>query len=290
MLAVFFQKGRQHVAALGRRRHLQLGRVLGDLGDDAVQELVVELDAALALRLLEGVVDEGRLRFVSGFVARECRNRRIEILIPQQGKERGTCSRARRALDRQRKSRVLDVAHTHTRLHVGRRRSIHHHFRAAVVHVVMRRHDRDARPFETHLKIFRCRRGELTQVQERGPRRGHDDSCRAGLQLGKILLADRPRDAQLIAIDACHLCLLCRAVRVERDCFSVLFERDRQRGEVRIRRGCAHVERAGLSDGALRFVDGERRRSAASRDDICDGAAEDGEDDENAECAQHRFD
>src|SRR2546421_7820118 len=57
-LTVHPEKRRQHLAAVRRRRHLQLWRVFDDLRHDAVEEFVVELDAALALRLLEDVVDE----------------------------------------------------------------------------------------------------------------------------------------------------------------------------------------------------------------------------------------
>ena len=49
---------------------------------------------------------------------------------------------------------------------------------------------------------------------------------------------------------------------------AVLLERDRQRGEARVRRLGGDVERAGLADEAIRLVDGELRRRAAAGDDV----------------------
>ena len=62
--------------------------MLEDLRHDAVDEPVVELDAALLERLLEHVVDERRVRFVARFVPREGDDRRVQLLIVQQREER----------------------------------------------------------------------------------------------------------------------------------------------------------------------------------------------------------
>ena len=59
-----------------RRRQLQLRRVREDFRDDAVDEAVVELDAALLERLREHVVDERGRRLVARLVAREGGDRR----------------------------------------------------------------------------------------------------------------------------------------------------------------------------------------------------------------------
>jgi hypothetical protein len=86
--------------------------VLDDLRHDAVDELVVDLDAALLERLLEHVVDEGRLRLVARFVAREGGDRRVERLVVEQREERHPDRRVG-ALDagpRRGEARILDVA------------------------------------------------------------------------------------------------------------------------------------------------------------------------------------
>ncbi len=70
-----------------------------------------------------------------------------------------------------------------------------------MVDVVMRRQHGDARRLEAHLKVLRRRARQRAQIQERRPRRGDDDARGAGLQFGDALLAERPRDAKLIAID-----------------------------------------------------------------------------------------
>ena len=105
-----------------------------------------------------------------------------------------------------------------------------------MVHVMLRRQDRDARRFEAHLEVL-CRRGrQRAQIEERRPWRGDDDARGAGLQFGHALFAERPRDAHVIAIDrdvdrgvACGAAER-RAAGAAR--LAVLFERDRQRREL----------------------------------------------------------
>ena len=72
-LAVHSQERRQEVA--GGRRHLQLGRMLDDLGHNPAEKLVVDFNPAVPEPLLEHVVDERDLRLVAGIVAREGGNR-----------------------------------------------------------------------------------------------------------------------------------------------------------------------------------------------------------------------
>ena len=70
-------------------------RVAGDGRDDAADELIVDLDAALRVRLREHLMIECRERLVARRVAREDLNRRVEILIEEQREERDAQSRDR---------------------------------------------------------------------------------------------------------------------------------------------------------------------------------------------------
>ena len=173
-------------------------------GHDAVDERVVELDAALLERLLEDVVDERRLRLVARFVARERDDRRVQILIVQQREERDLQPRVRAAYagPRVRESPGYSMSPTRTPdCDVRRRRAVDDHLRSAVVDVVVRRHDGDARRLEADLKVLRRRARQRAQSEERLTRRRHDDARGARLQLGHALLAERPRHAHAVGID-----------------------------------------------------------------------------------------
>src|SRR4029079_2330932 len=74
---------------------LQLGRMLDDLRNDAPEELVVDLDATVPETLFEHVVDEGHLRFVTGIVARERGDWRVQILVVEEAEKRDAGGRVR---------------------------------------------------------------------------------------------------------------------------------------------------------------------------------------------------
>ena len=82
-LAVDDQELRQVVAF-----RLHLGRAFEDGRHDAVDQLVVDVDAAALERLREHAVVEVGARRVAGLVAREEPDRRLQILIVQQREER----------------------------------------------------------------------------------------------------------------------------------------------------------------------------------------------------------
>ena len=110
------------------------------------------------------VIEIGARR-VARLVAREQPDRRLQILVVAQREERDAQRRDRRS-SRPRPSRagrrvagILEVADQHARRHVGRRGAVDHHLGAAEIDVVLRRHHRDARPFEPHLHV--ARRGRL---------------------------------------------------------------------------------------------------------------------------------
>ncbi len=172
--------------------------MLDDLWHDAIDELVVQLDAALALRFLEHVVDEAHLRLVARFVARECADRRVEILIVEKREEGGFEARV---ASPEREAGIFDVADAYSGRHIGRRRAIDDHLRSAMVHVVVGRDDGDARRLEANLEILGRRRRQHAQIQKRGARRRDDHARGARLQLGDALFAERPHDADLIAVD-----------------------------------------------------------------------------------------
>ena len=65
-------------------------------GHDAAEEAVVDLDAALLIRLGEDAVVERRHGLVAGLVAREHLDRRVERLVEQQREERDAQRRDRR--------------------------------------------------------------------------------------------------------------------------------------------------------------------------------------------------
>ena len=67
---------------------LDLGRAFEDRRDDAIEELVVELDAALLERLGEDAEVEVGARGVARRVAREDAHRRVGVLIVEQREER----------------------------------------------------------------------------------------------------------------------------------------------------------------------------------------------------------
>ena len=153
----------------GRRRHLQLGRMLEDFRHHAVDELVVELDAALLERLLEHVVDERRLRLIARFVPSERDDRRVERLIVQQREERHL----------QRGSAPSTPApwpgipgystspDADAGVDVGRGCAVDDHLRSAVVDVVVGREDGDPRRLEADLKVLRGRARQLSQLEKR---------------------------------------------------------------------------------------------------------------------------
>ena len=174
--------------------------MLEDLRHDAVEELVVELDAALLERLLEDIVDERGVRFVARFVAREGDDRRVADPDREQREERDLDRRIG-AGDAGAAAGKPGYSTSPTRTpecDIGRRRAIDDHLGAAVVHVVMGREHGNARRLEADLNVFRRGARERAQVQERRPRRRDDDARRARLQLGNALLAERPRDAKMV--------------------------------------------------------------------------------------------
>src|SRR6185436_11907264 len=119
--------------------------------DDAVKKLVVEGDLALLERLWKGRVIEVRARRVAGFIAREQSDRRLQILVVPQGKERDAKRRIVElyAFDaggaRRRVTWILDVADEDARRDIRRRRAIDDHLRAAEIDVVLRRDDGNLR-------------------------------------------------------------------------------------------------------------------------------------------------
>src|SRR5690349_16276197 len=96
--------------------------MLEDFGNDALQELVVELDAASLEGLLEYVVDEAEFRLVAGLVAREHDDRNVEILIVKEREKRD--ARVCVSADARRIAGVLEVSDAHARTHVRRRRAV----------------------------------------------------------------------------------------------------------------------------------------------------------------------
>ena len=100
------------------------------------------------------------------------------------------------------------VADAHARFDVGRRRAIDDELGAAVVDVVERREDRDARRVEPDLDVARRLRFGLAHAVEHGPRRADDDARGPRLQLRDVALADGPHD-----VDALRRLLLDRGLR-----------------------------------------------------------------------------
>ncbi len=95
-----------------------------------------------------------------------------------------------------REARILDVAHAHAGRDVRRRGAVDDELRPAVVDVVVRGHDRNPRGLEPDLHVFRRRRRQRAEIEERLARRGDDDARRAGLELRHGLLAERERRPQ----------------------------------------------------------------------------------------------
>ena len=264
--AIHLEEAGQHVA--GGHLHLQLGRVLNDLGHDTVDVLVVDLNPASPRRLLEHVVDECRLGLVAGFVAGEGGDWRRELLLRQQRKERDSRVRARASDARAGRwiARILDVAHADARPHVGRRCPIHDHLGAAVIDVVMRRDDGDARRLESHLEILGCRARERAEAEERRAGGRDDNTCGSLLELGHALLAERSRNAHAVAINLRERGTLRPDQGEQRHRAAVLLERDGQGGKASAGRRHGDVHRSGLADEAVRLADCDcRRRTAASR-------------------------
>ena len=84
-LAIDREIRRQEVA---RIVDLELGRVLQDRRHDACEEPVVEIDRARAELLREHAEVEAAAAFVADGVAREHRDRRVQVLVPEQREER----------------------------------------------------------------------------------------------------------------------------------------------------------------------------------------------------------
>ena len=137
-----------------------------------------------------------------------------------------------------------------------------------MVDVVVGRQDRDARRLQAHLEVFAGGAGQLAQLQERWARRGDEDARRAGLQLGHALFPERAQHLHVSGIDARDARGLRSVEREEGDGLAVLLERDGKCCQQPVGGGGRDVERAGLSDEAIRLVDGQLRRRSAAGDDI----------------------
>ena len=85
-VAVDAQERRPQI--VGRRREIHVRRRRGDRRNDALQKAVVDLDPAAGERLRERAMVERRRRLVAGRVAREERDRRVQVLIVEQREER----------------------------------------------------------------------------------------------------------------------------------------------------------------------------------------------------------
>ena len=178
-----------------------------NLRHDAVDELVVDLDAAVLLRLLEHVVHERRCRLVL-LVPRATRDARFQV-PDRRGREEGDILCRIASAPPAGKARILDVADAHARRDVGRRRAVDDHLRAAVVHVVMRGQDGDARRLEPDLKVLRRRARQRAQVQptmvaSRSRRSVRRPRCRSG-----TLCLPRGRDTRTWSASTCVSVAVC---------------------------------------------------------------------------------
>ena len=191
-------------------------------------------------------------RFVARRIARIQRDRRIQFLVVQQREEghpRGLVS-----LDAgagRGEAGIGAIAHAHPGFDVGRRGAIHHELGAAVVDVVERREDGDARRVEPDLDVAGRFRFGLAHAVEHGPRRAHDDPGRSRLQLRDVALAHGPHD-----VDAFRRLLLHRRLRrllqsEHRVGAAALFERHLDAGELAAGRFDQDVERRRLADEAF---------------------------------------
>ncbi len=122
-----------------------------------------------------------------------------------------------------RETGVFEVPHSDPGLHVRRGRPVDDHFRTAVIHVVLRRQNGDARRFEPDLKILAGACRQLTKVQQRWTRGGHENSRVPGLQFGKIAFAYRARDPDSAAFHG-NRRRRAAAEGEQRNRFTVLFE------------------------------------------------------------------
>ena len=173
-------------------------------------------------------------RGVAGRIAHVDAHRRVEVLVVE---ERDECDAQRGIGDldavdgsaRRRIAGILDVADDHARFHIVRRHAINHELRSAEVNVVVRRDDRDARPFQPDLDVAAGARLERAQTAHSGPAHGHDDFRCAGLQVGDRRLADFVRDPDLVASVLRDLSLARLVEAEERRLLAVLLEDDADR-------------------------------------------------------------
>ena len=287
-LAVDLQERGEHIVR-GRRRHVQLGRVREDFRNDPLQKRVVEHDAAAPEGLLEDVVDKRRGRLIARLIPREHRHRRLQILIVQQRKEGdvkrriggGESGTARRIPG------VLHVSHAHARHGVRRRRPVEDQLRSAVVDVVVGRRHRDAGRLQINLNIFARGAGERVQVEERGAARGHDDAGGAGTKRRDTLGAEGARHAQPVGVDLGDRSGSWRVERKQGRGLAVLFDRHDEARHTRARRADRDLERPFLAGHAVRLVDRDRRRRAASRCDVDRAADHRRENDERHQPSEH---
>ena len=84
--------------------------MLDDLRNDAIDELVVELDAALALRLLEHIVDEAALASLPASSRANALIGVLQILVVEQREERHLHGRRSPPSG---EARIFDVADAH---------------------------------------------------------------------------------------------------------------------------------------------------------------------------------
>ncbi len=162
---------------------------------------------------------------------------------------------------------ILDVTHAHARRDVRRRRAIDDHLRSAVVDVVVRGDDRNPRGLEPDLHVFRRRRRQRAEIEERLARRRDDDARRAGFELRHGLLAERERRPEHLRFRRHRLIHRRRRGRDgNRDDLPVLLDGHRDVLELRSRPFDRDLQRPGLADDAIRFVDGDRGGRFAARD------------------------